>query len=269
MSLTRVFLGSPSRGPDWSDRTGGSSPQNKNDCGMVGLLSRLELLHHSPRLGSSGTETHRHSLQRKSPVSQTKTVVGWEHHIGGGWTLTGLMGVTSHLCASVSSPVNGDTVKAKSRRLGLKMPCRCQGLMVFPTVFSGRPSIPREQSPQWTLSYRHVTFSPQTKDRGCGDGKVSQQGMSSCPKGQTKGLRGGERQPQAPCEQGLAQVAQNLKLSPRLAQASGKEPNLQLISQDLLINHHGPLLSAWALSGRNNIGRTFIYSPTSHSGKDT
>lgn len=140
---------------------------------------------------------------------------------------------------------------------------------VFLQAVSGRPSIPREQSPQWTLSYRHVTFGPQTKDRGCGDGKVSEQGMSSCPKGQTKGLRGGERQPQAPCEQGLARVAQNLKLSPRLAQASGKEPNLQLISQDLLINHHGPLLSAWALSGRSNIGRTFIYSPTSHSGTDT
>lgn len=63
MSLTRVFLGSPSRGPDWSDRTGGSSPQKKNDCGMWDSFPGLSsYTTHSPRLGSSGTETHRHSL---------------------------------------------------------------------------------------------------------------------------------------------------------------------------------------------------------------
>lgn len=60
-------------------------------------------------------------------------------------------------------------------------------------------------------------------------------------------------------KQGLAGTAWNLGLSPHtLAQAPGlrdpgKKPKLQLVSQDLLVNHRGPPLPALAVSGHNNI----------------
>ena len=72
---------------------------------------QIGLLRHRPCVGVDSRD--KASQERGVQSARANLRWGWEHHTGRDWAPIDLMVVTFHLCASVSSSVNGDIVKAK------------------------------------------------------------------------------------------------------------------------------------------------------------